>query len=268
MKTPKPAPCVCPFLGRRAPSPVCIRRGEIGLTLFETLVVIAVIGFVAINLLPRFTDNGVYSVRVMCLNNVRQNVLGVSSYAIDNNGLLPSVPAGQNHLPWDVPWAAFEVLQREGLTREKMYDPAFAKQNDDRLWNAKSNEYHTIGYALALSGSNSSVLASNQNLTLTNASIDNATRVLVADVVISLSGQDDPRKVANYQWKNIPGGLPNGTKTPNGRWQGFSTSHFDQHGKLPRGGNIGMLDGHAVWRQFNEMVPRTTGADNSPIFWW
>ena len=255
-----------------------VNQCETGLTLLDALILIAFVVIATIILLPRMTDTGHPNIRIKCLNKVKENALGLVSYAIDNNDLFPPAPAGQNHLPWDVPWAPFEVLQRDGLTRDLMYDPAFTQQNDDRLWNAASNNYRVIGYALTLPGAGSTVTSYNQNFDCSESPAqsnqlgpnlpDPSQRVLVADPIISLPGQNDPRLVATYQWKNIPGGLPDGTQTASGSWSGFRTSHFDKRGKLPLGGNVGMMDGHAVWHPFDGMIPRTTGAGNTPIFWW
>jgi prepilin-type processing-associated H-X9-DG protein len=74
-------------------------------------------------------------------------------------------------------------------------------------------------------------------------------------------GQNDPTKVGSYKWAGIQGGL--GTALLH------QTSHLN--GKLPAGGNIGMLDGHVEWRKFAVMVPRSNPTANGvsiPVFWW
>ena len=216
--------------------------------------------------------------RIKCLNNARQLTLGIVSYSLDHNEQYPDAPAGINRWPWEVPWQFTDYLMtKEGVSRDVMYDPAFPQQNDDRFWNAATNQYRIIGYALTLPGTNSVVAATNQNPSFFSgpggyggvvADRDPEKRVLVAEPVISLSGQNDFKSALSYQWKNVPGGLPDGTDTPSGKWHGFSTSHFAKDGKLPLGGNVGMLDGHATWRLFDKMSPRTTGVDGTPIFWW
>jgi len=257
-----------------------VKRGyEAGLTLMEILVVVALIGLIVVMIFPVRHVSWENVSRIMCLNNVKQIALGVVSYAIDNGNRLPEAPTGPGHSPWDVPWEPFEVLQKSGVTRDIMYDRAFRQQNDDRLWNAATNSYRVIGYALTLPGTGSTVIASNQNATFPDnltqpkqsraGQVDASLRVLVADPIISLPGQNDPTMVASYQWKNIPGGLPDSTKTTNGTWHGFSTSHLDKAGRLPLGGNLGMLDGHAHWQPFNGIQqPRTTGTNGTAVFWW
>jgi hypothetical protein len=48
---------------------------------------------------------------------------------------------------------------------------------------------------------------------------------------------------------------------------GWSKGHQAAHlnGKLPAGGNVLCLDGHAAWKKFVSMVVRT---DGDPAFWW
>jgi len=48
---------------------------------------------------------------------------------------------------------------------------------------------------------------------------------------------------------------------------GYPKPHRAPHlkGIVPLGGNVGMLDGHAEWRKFEVMIPRTV---NGPYFWW
>ncbi len=256
------------------------KSSQQGLTLIELLIVVAAVVVLAFLLLPTLSSTGhVRPLRIRCLNNVKQIALGVVSDAIDNHDQLPPAPAGPNRLPWDVAWEPFERIQLNGVTRDVLHDPAFPQQNDDRLWNAATNRYRIIGYALALHGDGLTLIASNQNSTVdtnilgqtsqSGLNLSNfSERVLVADPIISLSGQNDPTRINNYQWKNIPGGLPNGTKTTNGTWHGFSTSHLDKAGKLPLGGNVGFMDGHARWHPWTNMLPRTTGAGSTPIFWW
>ncbi len=242
----------------------------------EMLLVLAVIAMLVLVIFPALHSPHVSAIRNVCLGNVKRLTLGTISYAMDNHVQLPPCPPGTNRLPLEIPWAPFEEIQRGGVTRDSMYEPGFPMQNDDRLWNAKSNEYRVIGYALALGGTSSTVVPASQNGSLAptdrlsqagKAVYDPAQRVLTADVVISLPGQTNSKLRDTYRWEGIPGGLPDGTYIPHyGLWRGFTTSHF--HSPLPTGGNVGMLDGHAVWRQFNEMLPRSTDASGSPIFCW
>ena len=89
-----------------------------------------------------------------------------------------------------------------------------------------------------------------------------ADRVMVACVVMSDVGQNDWSARNSYKWINIQGGLRN----PDGTFFQHRTSHL-KRGSVPRGGNLGMLDGHVEWRPFQQMLPRTD-ASNVPCYWW
>jgi prepilin-type processing-associated H-X9-DG protein len=50
-----------------------------------------------------------------------------------------------------------------------------------------------------------------------------------------------------------------------GGWRGHQSPHLASNGRLPEGGNLTMLDGHAEWRKFDRQRVRT---DGDPSFWW
>ena len=252
-----------------------------GFTRVDLIVVIVILAVMAALILPVFRAAKAQGVSIQCINNVKSIAISTVSYAIDNGDRLPDAPKGSSHWAWDISWDFSNQLTNSDpeFSRNTLYDPGFSKQNDDRFWNASSNSYRIIGYALALAGEGSTVIASNQNRnfypSMSDRSIpanafvpDPAQRVLVADAIISFSGQNDPTLAATYQWKNIPGVVPKGTRLTTGRWNGFSTPHTDNPGKVPFVGNVGMMDGHAQRRAFSNMLPRTTGAGNTPVFWW
>jgi prepilin-type processing-associated H-X9-DG protein len=81
-------------------------------------------------------------------------------------------------------------------------------------------------------------------------------RPLLACATISHPDQNNPANRGAYSYININGGWA----------KPHRTSHLD--GRLPRGGNIGMLDGHVEWRKFPKMLPRTNQGSGSPVFWW
>ena len=75
-------------------------------------------------------------------------------------------------------------------------------------------------------------------------------RVVAADGTIS-EGENELDRTKN-KYTKIDGG-----------WKGHQAPHIN--GKVPSGGNLLMLDGHAEWRKFQAMKVRTTGG---PAFWW
>jgi prepilin-type processing-associated H-X9-DG protein len=145
-----------------------------------------------------------------------------------------------------------------------MYCPAFPDQDNDTLWNFVTNGFRVIGYAMTFPGT-ASVTVTNENPSIIPQPIKYVTielppplpsdRVLLADATISQPGQNNPASRYTYTYTGIQGG--------------WSKPHRTSHmaGRLPSGGNVGMLDGHLEWRKFILMQPRTDPT-GSPVFWW
>ena len=244
------------------------KSGGSGFTLIELLVVIAIIGILAGLLLPVLAAAKEKAKRIKCLNNLHQFSLGLIFYAHDNNDRLPRIQGGL--WAWDLPFSVSDVLMRNSITREVMYDPGFAAMNQEGLWNyaptAKPSPFRVIGYAMTFPGT-ASITVSNQNIRLipepiqagTNnyAEPDPSRRVLVAGAVISDRGQDDPAQRDTYSYTDIIGGFA-------------ALPHRCAHlttGKKPVGDNVATLDGGVKWRKFQDMLPRTDDP-LSPVFWW
>jgi prepilin-type N-terminal cleavage/methylation domain-containing protein/prepilin-type processing-associated H-X9-DG protein len=244
-------------------------------TLVELLVVMAVVALLVCLRLPAFARVRGQTTRAQCAANLKQYDLAVQTYGADNGSYLPALP-NQGSWPWDMPASISTLLSRYGAQRQQLYCPANPSQNVNGLWNFGLPTFRTTGYAMAFPDS-ASVLADDENSTL-NASVRTATgadpafgpagtvyvvkpsqRMLLADVVISLPGQNNPALAASYQWINIPGGY----NAPG--WTGHRTSHLN--GALPAGGNLGMLDGHVEWRSFTNMTSHVSQT-GIPNFWW
>ncbi len=241
-------------------------RGRRAFTLFELLVVVAVLALLISLRLPALARATDQTKRAQCAANLRQFTLAMHIFASDNNDRFPTNTSA--FWAWDASPYIGTFVESTGSKWTVMYCPGTAPRFDDadnlNFYNYSLPGYRVLGYATTLPG-NPGVASTNLNPTLNPVSVQmsfglysnplSSQRVLLADVTMSAPGQNNPAARYTYNFTNIQGGYPKGSVS----------AHLAAN--FPVGGNLGMLDGHVEWRQFDGMTPRTTSS-GAPVFWW
>jgi prepilin-type N-terminal cleavage/methylation domain-containing protein/prepilin-type processing-associated H-X9-DG protein len=237
-------------------------------TLIELLVVIAIIAILAAMILPVLARAKEKARRTQCRNDLKQVMLSFFMYGHDNRDYMPKLPTDQGNWVWDIDWNVGNALVQQGAQWRVFYCPGTAPRFSDKdnyaLWfTFLPNAFHVSGYSTTQPGtpelavSNVNVKIYPQPVQIGQASVlfSASDRVMLADATLSDPGQNNEAARYRYNYTEIQGG--------------YSKKHTSPHlnGRIPDGGNLGMLDGHVEWRKFPLMHVRTTSTGN-PTFWW
>ncbi len=247
-------------------------------TLIELLVVIAIIAVLMGILMPALTRVREQARQQTCMARIRQQVLSLIMYADDNNATLPlpSTPGGWLH---DLAINTVNFMRRNGMTPEMFYCPSndveqkyteyfweFTTEWDGSNWvNAGDSDFIISSYLYLMQTRQGSrpPLRNNERKTgpkkwCKTINVKQAAQMeLCVDAVPS---QNKAGTKLGLTFDEVAGG---------GIWASHQiyerANHMKNAGGEPRGGNIGFLDGHLEWRNFDKMEDRY---GDTTHYWW
>ena len=259
-------------------------KSGIILTKRNVIVIIGTIVFLIMNLAAVEQRGREHAKRTVCLANLKQLTAACNVFADENEGRLP-LPGTTGAWLEDVAINTVHSMLDTGITRKMFYCPsntAHQKYNDlfwmfnNDTWDGerftRESGFVVSGYCFILEtmyGRRQDITAyendTEEKIWLrTNQESSPATRELCVDTIM---GMPRSNTKYGYEFGQIPGGL----------WaQGavFDRTNHLITNEEPAGGNIGFLDGHGQWREFNpdldnsgKAIPRWQG-QNSPAFFW
>ena len=255
-----------------------------GFTLIELLVVIAIIALLMSILMPALNKVKEQARRQSCSSRLRQQQLGLTLYAGDNDSKLP-LPTTAGAWLQDVAINTVHFMLDNGMTREMFYCPSnltHQKYNDyfweynNQSWDSSLQRFTNITNASFIVSGYCFILQTTQNSRpeivryardpLKKAWVKStqdsqpASRELVVDSIMGV------RRNNTMYGRNF-GQVSGGIFTEHGVYD--TSSHLKNEFE-PYGGNIAFLDGHNEWRPFEPDMENGVAVPRygSPGFFW
>jgi prepilin-type N-terminal cleavage/methylation domain-containing protein/prepilin-type processing-associated H-X9-DG protein len=272
-----------------------------GFTLIELLVVIAVIAVLLALLLPALSQVREQARRTRCASNIRQQLISIHLYGVENDGKLPRTPLGVGLRPdGAIHYEVVNFMLASGTTREMFYCPSNAVQQKykDYFWLYGPHGFSEVDHwdgsrftgnlgrqiessygwltGVGLYGGNEITPYATDAVKKTWVKSLNdknpAGKELLVDLIFGVASSAERfqaemsrRYGRNFISDGFVQTVRDGPSQRTNHLQGFD----------PAGGNIGFLDGHTEWRRFNPdmedgvAVPRCSYLSGSPdgFFW-
>ena len=257
-------------------------KSGIILTKKDVIIIIGTIVFLLMNLAAVEQRGREHAKRIVCLANLKQLTAACNVFADENDGMLP-LPTTPGYWLQDVAVNTVHNLLDTGITQKMFYCPSNTshQMHNDSFWMfnndtwdgekfTRESGFVVSGYCFILEtfrGTRMPIRAyendTEEKIWLrTNRESSPATRELCVDTIMGI-----PRSNTKYGYDfgQVPGGIYAQSQVYD------RTSHLITN-EEPAGGNIGFLDGHGQWREFNtdiedngRAVPRIT---MGPSFFW
>ncbi len=246
-----------------------------GISLIELLIVIACLAFLLAVIYTSSNSPNIEKMRILCSNHIRTLAFGFTTYAEENNNIIPITSNSNNlneiskqtvnilpqYMGVDVNSIQFKNYRNQ--FSESFFCPSNRPQSKirEKFWNSKE-DYHTAGYFFIvdtksgrqkIQGKDSE---SKQWVTRLDMPKASGTE-LITDITMS--------DIVNYKPPEYPLGNFGKIQSKILGAKGFETTSHLINDKKAAGGIIGFLDGHVDWRPFMEMDKRY--GDN-PVCWW
>lgn len=216
-----------------------------GFTLVELLVVIGIISVLIAILMPALSNARIAAVRVQCMNNHRQLVMGLIQYASDNGGLVPPCFIQETPVAY-VPWFSTSSLGAYiGNTAGKNFNGDMS--GDDSYGNNNS----PICFCPALVSAPSWSICGIGMVDCWDSGLTATTKITqIRDPsrqLIFVDVQPEPSYYPNYSWafeQFYQGDTGDGTYPGNGTrsWAGSGRCVAYRHGNATV---ASFIDGHA-----------------------